>query len=204
MNNLEKVISHPVGILAIVLIVGCVFLFIWNLRRKELTSYEFVVKRDARLPDLSQLKKQLQEYFRKTYVLSRNSNLYNASIYGISSHSQIIRWFQLSNNNREYLKFKVDDDGISELKESIYIIVKHLINKKLEKFMNEVFDWEHKARSQQICVRLYRSQYEHLDRNEKKLLEAEETHNTNNVRGFSKSLQNLYNYLGIMERGEDL
>lgn len=205
MQNIDKVLNHPVGILALLLIVGCIILFIWNLRRAELTHEQWEIKRNIRLPELHQLKQDISDYLRNTYLLTRNENLYKPDTYDLGQglSPKIIPFVKLLNNNIEYQKLKVD--GVSELRESLESSIERLGNKRLKKLVYKVIEWEHRARSQQIIIRLFRTKYPQIEITENKLLIAEShTKEPNKVRIFGKHLRGLYKYIGIMERGGDL
>ncbi|MFC1949377.1 hypothetical protein ACFLW0_04315 [Chloroflexota bacterium] len=197
MDNIEKVISHPVGILAILLIIACIGLFIWNLRRKELSPDDLVKKRDSRLSDLLLLKNNIDEYIKVTYAISKSDSLYSLN------DASFTTLLMLLNGNNEYQKLKIDKVG--SLIDSINVISIRLQNSKIEKLINQTYKDEHKARSQQISIRLLRNNYPHRKRNESKLLEVEaQQRKANNTRKFAKTLKKLYGYIELMERGGDL
>ncbi len=197
MDNLEKVSSHPVGILAITLIIGCVVLFILNIRRGEPSPDELVNKRDRRLPVLLSLVEKITKYIKTTYTISKYDSLYNLSNLGLTTLLVLI------NNNDEYLRLKIDEVG--SLVDSINMISKQLQNGRLDRLINQTFQDEHKARSQLIVIRLFQKNYPHLKRNDRKMLEAEsQLRKPNNVRKFGKTLKSLYSHIEMMEKGGDL
>lgn len=209
MNDVMSVIHHPFGIIGIALIVFSIGLSIWNIFvRDVVTPYEFVSRRDARIPDLLMLKSQLRLYFQETFKLTRDGTLYNLNTYGLEreiSFSSIFPFSRLYENNKEYLKLKLNSNQIPSTINSVEEILERLDSKKLKRYFHTAFEWEHKARSQQIAIRLFRTGYEQLTFNENKLLIAENhIKQPNLVKSFNNHLKHLYSYIGVMERGEDI
>lgn len=192
-----KPMLNPLGFVFIGIAIFAVALFIWNIRREELSPDELVKKRDERLPDLLLLKDEIGKYIKTTHEISKNDGLYPPD--NLSSTPLLM----LINNNDEYLKLKID--GAVSLVDSINLISVRLRNSKLDKLINQTFQDEHKARSQQIVIRLFRNNYPHSKRNERKLLEVEsQLRKANNVRKFAKTLKKLYSHIEMMEIGGDL
>lgn len=52
MKGLEPFFS-PMGIVGVILFIGAISLFFWNLSRKELTHEQLLEKRNKRQPDVS-------------------------------------------------------------------------------------------------------------------------------------------------------
>lgn len=206
MSNIEHLFQSPIGIGGLLLGLAMVILFVWNFRRDEPTRYEWLQRRDARLPDLYQLKDALRDYFIKTNVLKRDDSLYDTRAYGFNGCPSITQFYELSNNNRKYLRLKMDKDReINVLHESIKLVVSRLLSGRLADLVDKAIQAEHPARSQLIAVRLYRTQYLHTKRNEGRLLDAEaERRIPNNVKQFGKCLRDLYTHIGVMIRGDDI
>lgn len=198
MDNLMKLLQSPLGIGGIALAIICVFLFIWNLRREELSPDELVIKRDSRLPELSEIKEKIDEYMRKTYTISRDERLYDIKKYGLGDKPSFATFLTISKGNNQYLTLKNDDDSLGSLLNTVQVISKRVTNSRLDKLINNVIQSEHETRSQQISIRLYRKQYQHTKRNEEKLLKSE------NIIVFANKLKRLYSYIEMMKRGGDL
>jgi len=94
---------------------------------------------------------------------------------------------------------------LGNLVDTINLLATQLRDSNLEKLITQVFQDEHKARSQRIVIRSFRSSRPHLKRNERKLLDAEaQLRKSNNELRFSKTLKKFYGRIGTMKCGKDL
>ena len=189
----------PLGYGGMGLIVVCIGLFIWNIRREELSHDKWLEIKNRRLPDLAKLRKYLRSYMRATFRVSRRKEMYDLSKYGIGNNPDGLLFFAVASlNNRVYDKLKNDDREIPVLRENMVGIVSSLDSKKLFHLLDVSLIREQMARSYQIFLRVSRVKYPTPPALEKKILKSEQRPL------FAKQLKKLYRYIAEMERGEDL
>ncbi len=203
MNDITNLFHTPLGWASVSLIALSIGIFVFRFFVKELSHSEFIEARDARLPELAYLKDELRRYFRSVYLLSRKKELYDIKPYQSELRKRVNTLKQLW-YNAEFVKLKLEDDNISSLKNSIYVIANSLSNKRLKKLLDKAFEAEVKASSQQIAIRLYRTQFIHTNTNDNKLINSEDSQEPNFVKDFGRSLRDLYGHINTMVKGVDL
>jgi flagellin-specific chaperone FliS len=189
----------PLGIGSMVLIATCIVLFIWNLRREELSHEQWLEIKNHRLPELAQFRKTLRAYLLATYKVSRKKELFNLSSYGIGENPPwYFFWSATMLNNRVYQKLKEDDREITRLREILVSLTSSLNSKKLFHLLDISLIKEQMGRSYQIMLRVFRVKYPISLELEKKMLKSEARPL------FAQQLKTLYKYITEMEGGKDI
>ena len=191
-------LRSPIGITAIIMFVVAIVLFIWNLRREELTHEQWLELRSRRQPDLAKLRSAIGAYVRDTFRCAKNPMLYNLREgYGYAAMPDAAVLFKdIGIDNTRYARLTNEELGAARME--LQEIASRLANKEIRKKIQQLFRRTHIARSYQIFLKIYREQYEASPPIERYILRVE-------YRGsLAEYISKLYDYISIMERGEDL
>lgn len=187
----------PLGITAASIFIIAIVLFIWNLRREELTHEQWLELRNKRQPDLTQLRSAIGEYVKATFQLIKNPILYKLDEgYQYSSKPNALVLFRdIGIDNACYARIVNEELGYARME--LQEIASRLSNKEIRKKIEQLFRRTHIARSYQIFLKIYRTQYSPDPATEKYILKTE-------YRGaLAEYISKLYDYISIMERGKD-
>lgn len=188
----------PLGIVAVIIFIAAIILFIWNLRREELAHEQWLELRDKRRPDLDYLRNAIGEYVRSTFRCIKNPMLYRLDeSYHYSSKPNALVLFQnIGMNNVCYTR--IVNDELGDARMELENTASRLSNKKIRRMVCQLFRRTHIARSYQIFLRIYRTQYSPTFDVEKRILQYEP------LSALAEYISKLYDYIGTMERGKDL
>ncbi len=188
----------PLGISGCVLFFFAILLFVWNLRREELTHEQWLEIRDKRRPDLDSLRNVIGEYVRSTFRCAKNPTLYklDESYHYISKPSALVLFQDIGINNTCFAR--IVNDELGDTRMELENIASRLSNKKIRRMVCQLFRRTHIARSYQIFLRIYRTQYNPIPDTEKRILQDE------SLSVLAEYISKIYSYISIMERGKDL
>ena len=195
--GIEPLLS-PIGITATTIFIVAIILFIWNLRREELTHEQWLEIRDKRHPDLTRLRNAIGEYVKSTFQYTKNPILYKLDEgYQYSSKPNAVVLFRdIGIDNACYAQIVSDELGDTRME--LEAIASRLSNKEIRKKVRQLFRRTHIARSYQIFLKIYRTQYNPTHGTEKYILKTD-------YRGaLAEYVSKIYDYIGIMGRGKDL
>lgn len=188
----------PLGIGSCILFLFAIGLFVWNLRREELTHEQWLELRDKRHPDLARLRNAIGEYVRSTFRCIKNPVLYifDEGYHYDSKPNALILFRDIGINNACYAR--IVNDELGETRMELENIASRLSNKKIRRMVHQLFRRVHIARSYQIFLRIYRTQYSPTLDVEKRILQYEP------LSALAEYISKIYDYISIMERGKDL
>lgn len=202
MKGWEPLLS-PIGVIGIILAVGAVVLFVWNIRRDELSPTEKADKYRGRLPLLNQLKVDIVAYVSTSNLVSKDEILNSPASYGLGCQHNVLRFSALARDNVMLLELMSRQLG--DLREEIDQLTKQIQNDKLRKLLLKAFQDDYRSKSQLIAIRLYRSQHPHTNGNELHLRKSEVKLLTpNRVKVFDRTLNKLYRHIDYLNRGRDI
>jgi hypothetical protein len=187
----------PIGIGSIVLFVVAIGLFIWNLRREELTHEQWQGIVEARREPLVELEAKLTEYKDYTNKLAKAKKLYNLALYGLSGVS-VFEIYSIVSYNKHYADLKDKDTHLGTLLSDIEMLVSKLANKKLRKHIHSLYRREDIAHSYSIFLTLYKTHYKPHSLVEKRI------NKNKSIPLFEQAFMRVYKWIGIMKRGKDL
>ncbi len=197
MANITALFNHPIGIGSVALMVLAIGLFIWNLRREELTHEQWIEIRDNRRPYLSQIRDCIDKYMATTGELSKNDNLYKLEAYGFKGHTAI-ELLSIIQDNRQYSRLKTENNTLDTLRTKTEMLISKTGSKRLRQLVRSGYRREHIARSYSIYLTLYRTKYNPHPEIEKRI------HQSKSIGALEQSLSRIYEYLDVMWRGKDL
>ena len=188
----------PLGIVAVIIFIAAIILFIWNLRREELTHEQWLEIRDKRRPDLDCLRSAIGEYVRSTSQCAKKTILYKLDEgYHYSSKPKALVLFQnIGVNNVCYAR--IVNDELGDTRMELENTASRLSNKKVRRMIYQLCRRTHIARSYQIFLRIYMAQYSPTLDVRKRILQYEP------LSALAEYISKLYDYIGIMERGKDI
>ena len=188
----------PLGITATSIFVVAIILFIWNLRREELTHEQWLELRNKRQPDLTQLRSAIGEYVKATFRCIKNPILYKFDEgYQYSSKPNAVVLFKdIGIDNACFAQIVNSELGNARME--LEDIASRLSNKEIRKKIRQLFRRTHIARSYQIFLKIYRTQYNPTPDVGKLILQYEP------LSALAEYTSKIYDYIGIMERGKDL
>lgn len=196
-------ILTPLGIFSLFLLFLAIGLFIWNLRREELTHEQWLEIRDKRRPDLGRLREAIAGYVRCTSYLIKPKN--NPALYRLDSYytrTKPIIWKFLQDTvvhgNFNYLRIRTDDDYLIDVRAEMESLASKLSSDKLRNLIHQLYRRELIARSFQIFLGVYRTQYTISPDVEKYVLQSD------TMSDLARYLKKIYDYIDFMERGRDL
>lgn len=187
----------PIGIGSILIFVIAIGLFIWNLRREELTHGQWLEIIKIREEPLTNLENALEEYKNYTNELSTTDTLYDLNLYGFRGTSTV-ELYSIVAYNRHYAALKNSDTKLSKLLSDIEMLISKLSNKKLRKLMHSLYRREDIAHSFSIFNVLYKTHYKPHPRIEKRIYQTE------SIPKFEQAFARIYEWIKIMRRGADL
>jgi len=188
----------PLGIVAVIIFIAAMILFVWNLRREELTHEQWLELRDKRRPDLDCLRNAVGEYVRSTFQCKKNPVLYmlDEGYHYNSKPNALILFRDIGIDNACYAQIVNDELGDARIE--LENTASRLSNKKIRRMVRQLFRRTHIARSYQIFLRIYSAQYSPTLDVEKRILQYEP------LSALAEYISKVYDYIGIMERGKDL
>jgi len=191
------VLTH-LGMGSCILFLFAIGLFVWNLRREELTHEQWLELRDKRYPDLTRLRDAIGEYVKATFQYTKNPMLYKLDEgYRYSSKPNAVILFRnIGTNNACYAR--IVNDELGDARMELEDMASRLSNKEIRKKVRQLFRRTHIARSYQIFLRIYRTQYSPTPDVEKLILQHEP------LSALAEYTSTIYDYIGIMEGGKDL
>jgi hypothetical protein len=187
----------PIGIGSIVLFLVAIGLFVWNLKREELTHEQWKSIVDARQEPLTKLEAKLIEYKDFTNKLAKSKALYDLALYGFKGDS-VSEIYRILIDNKHYTDLKVNNKHLNALLSDIEMLVSKLANKKLRKHIHSLYRLEQIAHSYSIFLILYKTHYKPHPKIERRILKNE------SIPLFEQAFMRVYEWIGIMKRGKDL
>lgn len=193
-----KPLLSPLGITAATIFVVAIILFVWNLRREELTHEQWLEIRNKRQPDLIRLRNAIGEYVKATFQCMKNPVLYslNEGYHYSSKPNGLLLFRDIGTTNTCYVR--IVNDELGDARVELEDIASRLSNKRIRKYINQLFRRTNIARSYQIFLKIYRTQYSPAPAIEKYILQHEP------LSALAKYVSKVYAYIDIMERGKDL
>jgi len=196
MNGWEPLIT-PIGIVGVIIGLGALITFIWNLFREELTHEQWLEIVNTRKEILATLEAKLNEYKNITNTLANSVILYDLASYGYKGNTaEEIR--HLISYNKRYAELKDGNHDLITLLSDIEMLISRLGNKKLRQIVHNLYKREELAHCYQIYVTLYKNHYNPHSIIEKRI------HRNRSVPLFEQAFARAFTWMEVMKRGKDL
>ncbi|MFC2022469.1 hypothetical protein ACFLTR_04620 [Chloroflexota bacterium] len=199
MAEITMLFHNPIGIGSICLIILAIILFVWNIRREELSHEQWREIVNLRQESLNNLENELEKYKNFTNELAKNETLYDLKLYGLNGISAAELYANnLFSFNRYYVELRDHDERLTKLKSDMEMLVSKLGNKKLRKLIHSLYQLETYAHSFLIFNELYKKYYKPHPFVEKKIYKSQD------VPLFEQAFTRVYDWIKLMQRGVDL
>ena len=189
--------KSPLGIGAIILFAGALILFIWNLRREEVTHEQWAEIVKQRQEPLDKLQRNLERFKDRTNELAKEQYLNDLETYGLGGKSALELYAKgLFAYNKPYTDLCANTQKL--LKSDIEMLVSKLDDKELRKVVHSLYRREGVAHSFCIFNSLYKAHYDPDPRIEKRIDQS------TSVPLFEQAFRRVYKRIDELKRGKDI